>query len=88
MFAATLTSISTLLSLSISKEERLKIRRDNLSLDMKDVAEEIKALLLADRFSREDHYRKENLTHEMGCIFQELVELDRELSSYSQEERA
>ena len=88
MFAATLTSISTLISLPISKEERLKTRRDNLSLDMEDVAGEIKALLLADRFSREDYYRKENLMHEMGCIFQELVELDRELSSYSQEGRA
>ncbi|KAK1742614.1 hypothetical protein QTG54_007179, partial [Skeletonema marinoi] len=81
MYAATLTSISTLTSLSISKEELLKIRRTNLSLDMKDAAEEIKALLLADRFTRDDYFRKENLIHEMGCIHQDLVELDRELFS-------
>jgi len=81
MYAATLTSISTLTSLSISKEELLKIRRTNLSLDMKDAAEEIKALLLADIFTREDHFRKENLIHEMGGIHQYLVELDRELFS-------
>jgi len=81
MFAVVCSSISTLASMSISKEELLKIRRTNLSLDMKDKAGEIKALLLAERFTREDHFRKENLIHEMGCIYQDLVELDRELFS-------
>ena len=88
MFVAVNTSISTLTSLSMRKVERLKIWRHNLSLDMKDAAGELKTLLLADSFSREDHYRMENLKHEMGCIFQDLVELDREISSYSHEGRA
>jgi len=81
LFAAVLTSIGSLTSLSVSKEEMLNNRRNNLSLDMRDIAGEIKELLLADRFSREDHFRKENLTHEMGIVFQEIVELDREIAS-------
>jgi len=87
MFAAVSASISTLTSLSMSKEQILKNRRDNLCLDMKDAAGEIKALLEADSYSPEYFFRQQNLTHEMGGIFQEFVELDRELSSYAQEAR-
>jgi len=81
LFAAVLSSVDSLTTLSISKDEILKSRRNNLSLDMKDIAREIKTLLLADKFSRDDHFRKENLTYEMGIVFQEIIELDREIAS-------
>lgn len=62
MFAAVSTSIGILTSLSVRrKDDQLKNRRNNLSLDMRDIAGEIKSLVLAERFSREDQSRKEFL---------------------------